>query len=68
MAVGNKFCRGGRNVKEMLVHGSLNGVRKSSLSTGMSWESVLKSLQLGLGFLFCVGVFFGFFYLLFFYI
>lgn len=58
MAVSSKCCGGRRNVKEMLVHDSLNGVRKSSLSTGRSWDPVLKSLQLGLGFWFCVWVLF----------
>lgn len=39
MAVSNKCCGGRRNVKELLVHDSLNEVRKSSLSTGSCWDS-----------------------------
>lgn len=58
MAMSNKCCGGRRNVKEMLIHDSLNGVRKSSLSTGTSWDSVLKFLQLQLRVLFCVLVLF----------
>lgn len=58
MAISNKCCGGRRNVKEMLIHDSLNGVRKSSLSTGTSWDSVLKFLQLQLRVLFCVLVLF----------
>lgn len=56
MAVSNKCSGGRRIVKEMLVHDSLSGVKESSLSIGRSWDPVLKSLQLGLGFLFCVWV------------